>query len=180
MSQSVSAALARQVGPLPLGVWLLVGAGGLWIARTRGDGIDGKDGADGTVQQVPVPVGAIASPDGSGGYVYDGGAATVGGTVVVPNVPTQTPPPSTAPKPVVTAPRPTPTPPPPTAPIVTHVYYVVRSGDTLSAIAARYHMSTATLYLRNRTVIEAAARAHGRTSSESGHWIYPGTRLMIR
>jgi hypothetical protein len=54
--------LARPVGPMPLGAWLVVGAGGLYIAyRARNDGPK----VTREVQQVPVPVGAIASEDQS-------------------------------------------------------------------------------------------------------------------
>lgn len=58
---SAADALTKQVGPLPMGVWLLVGAGGLVIAhqsRKRDEPQLTRE-----VQQVPVPVGAIASPD---------------------------------------------------------------------------------------------------------------------
>jgi len=85
----------------------------------------------------------------------------------------QKPPPKPAPKP---GPAPKPKPAPKT--------YTVRSGDTLSSIAARFHVTHAALYNRNATVIEKAARAHGLSSSasgghEKGHWIYAGTRLSI-
>ena len=52
--------LTKQVGPLPMGAWLLVGGGGLFIASRRDRGQLVTD-----VREVPVPVGAIASPDGA-------------------------------------------------------------------------------------------------------------------
>lgn len=55
--------------------------------------------------------------------------------------------------------------------------YTVKSGDTLTSIAAKLHTTVSHLYSVNRDVIEAAARAHGKTSSDGGHWIYPGTEL---
>ncbi len=54
-----------------------------------------------------------------------------------------------------------PPPPKPPAPPAGGKSYTVRSGDTLFG------------------VIENAAHAHGRTSSENGHWIFPGTVLVI-
>jgi LysM repeat protein len=84
------------------------------------------------------------------------------------------------------APLPSPSPPatnPSPSPAVRT--YVIRSGDTLFGIASRYHVSESTLYTRNAGVIEAAAHAHGKSSSrggphnEPGWWIYPGTTLTI-
>lgn len=60
--------------------------------------------------------------------------------------------------------------------------YTIKSGDTLSNIA-KSKMGKAslwrTLYSANQTVIENAARARGKKSSNNGHWIYPGTVLRI-
>lgn len=78
---------------------------------------------------------------------------------------------------------PKPTNPPPSGSTVT---YTVKSGDTLSGIARRYGVSESTLYQRNAAVIEAAARAHGLSSSAQGHpgslgwWIFSGTKLVIK
>ena len=60
--------------------------------------------------------------------------------------------------------------------------YKVVSGDTLWAIAKKYYGSGAkytTIYNANKSVIESAAKSHGRSSSNSGHYIYPGTVLTI-
>lgn len=53
----------------------------------------------------------------------------------------------------------------------------VRSGDTLIGLAhgGDWHA----LYQANAQAIEDTARAHGRRSSDGGHWIYPGTVLRL-
>lgn len=58
----------------------------------------------------------------------------------------------------------------------------VQPGDTLWALAkANYGAGNkyTIIYNANRDVIEAAAKAHGKASSENGHWIWPGTILAI-
>lgn len=60
--------------------------------------------------------------------------------------------------------------------------YKVKKGDTLWAIAKKYYGSGAkwkTIYDKNKSVIESAAKKHGKKSSSNGHWIYPGTTLTI-
>lgn len=62
--------------------------------------------------------------------------------------------------------------------------YTIVRGDTLWGIA-RKHYNKATqalvngIYNANKTVIENAAKAHGKSSSQNGHWIWPGTKLHI-
>lgn len=60
--------------------------------------------------------------------------------------------------------------------------YTVVSGDTLSAIAKK-KMGAASkwtsIYDANSSTIEAAAKKHGKSSSDHGHWIYTGTKLTI-
>ena len=68
--------------------------------------------------------------------------------------------------------RPTPTP-------KTHK---IKSGDTLWGIAMKYYGNGTkwqTIYNANKEIIEKTAKAHGRTSSQNGHWIYPGVTLTI-
>lgn len=60
--------------------------------------------------------------------------------------------------------------------------YTVRSGDCLWTIAKRQYGSGSkysTIYSANRAVIESTAKRHGRASSSSGHWIWPGEVLII-
>ncbi len=60
--------------------------------------------------------------------------------------------------------------------------YTVASGDTLWEIAAKKLGSSskwAQIYDANAGTIEAAAMAHGKSSSDHGHWIWPGTVLTI-
>lgn len=60
--------------------------------------------------------------------------------------------------------------------------YTVVSGDTLSAIALKKMGSSSKwtkIYDANSSTIEAAAKSHGKSSSDHGHWIYPGTTLSI-
>lgn len=60
--------------------------------------------------------------------------------------------------------------------------YKVKRGDTLWSIAKKKTGSSTNwkkIYKKNKTVIEKAARNHGRKSSSNGHWIYPGTKLVI-
>lgn len=61
--------------------------------------------------------------------------------------------------------------------------YTIKKGDTLSLIAKKKlgkSSLASTLYKNNKTVIETAAKKHGRKSSANGHYIYPGTKLVIK
>lgn len=57
--------------------------------------------------------------------------------------------------------------------------YTVKSGDTLYRIAGKKGTTWQKLYDKNKVVIEKAAKKHGKTSSDHGHWIWPGTKLTI-
>ena len=60
--------------------------------------------------------------------------------------------------------------------------YTIVSGDTLWKISTKELGSGAKymqIYNANSSVIESAAKSHGKSSSSNGHWIYPGTTLSI-
>lgn len=60
--------------------------------------------------------------------------------------------------------------------------YVVVSGDTLWGIAKNFYgsgMKYSLIYDANQEAIEAAAKEHGKSSSDHGHWIWPGQVLVI-
>lgn len=60
--------------------------------------------------------------------------------------------------------------------------YTVKSGDNLWTIAKRFlgdGSRDTEIYTLNKTVIEAAAKKNGRSSSSKGWWIYPGTKLKL-
>lgn len=64
----------------------------------------------------------------------------------------------------------------------TSTNYTVKSGDCLWNIAkAAYGDGSKwrVIYDANKTIIENAAKKHGRQSSQDGHWIYPNTVLVI-
>ena len=60
--------------------------------------------------------------------------------------------------------------------------YTIVSGDTLWKISTKF-LGNGSKYMQiynpNSGVIEAAAKSHGKSSSNNGHWIYPGTTLNI-
>ena len=60
--------------------------------------------------------------------------------------------------------------------------YTVVSGDTLWGISKRFYGTGTKYYLiydANAELIESTARAHGKSSSDNGHWIWPGEILTI-
>lgn len=60
--------------------------------------------------------------------------------------------------------------------------YTIKKGDTLWSIAKKKTGNSSNwkkIYKKNKTVIEKAAKKHGKKSSSNGKWIYPGTKLVI-
>ena len=60
--------------------------------------------------------------------------------------------------------------------------YTVVRGDTLWAISKKYLGSGnryMEIYNANKDLIESTARKHGKKSSSSGHWIWPGETFTI-
>lgn len=173
---SLGATLSKKVGPMPLGAWLLVGSGGLYMAyRQKG------------AEAAPAPAGD-SLPTG-GGYgatsTFDGAPVVLspviqittpvppktGGPTIMP-VPTPKPKPTPAPRlpaPKGTKPKPS-----------TSRRYVVKSGDTLWSIAQRQlgnGLRWTTIYALNKSVIDTEAKKHGKPGG--GHWIFPGTELRL-
>ena len=60
--------------------------------------------------------------------------------------------------------------------------HTVKSGDTLWALA-KYYLGNGALhsliYEANKSIIETVAKQSGFKSSSNGHWIFPGTKLVI-
>lgn len=110
---------------------------------------------------------AIGDPPVGGPYPIVTGLPTTTGTPIISKPPVTTPPPAGTTK----------APPKKTA----HNYTVVK-GDTLTGISQKVFHTTRwsqDIYNSNRAVIEAAAKAHGKANSANGHWIYPGTVLVL-
>lgn len=65
---------------------------------------------------------------------------------------------------------------------ITQTNYKIKSGDTLYDIA-KQHFGDGNrwteIYEANKTVIENAAKSHGKSSSSNGHWIWSGTELVL-
>lgn len=60
--------------------------------------------------------------------------------------------------------------------------HTVKAGDTLTNISEKYYKSGAywrKIYDANKQIIEAEAKKRGYKSSDYGHWIFPGTVLII-
>ena len=60
--------------------------------------------------------------------------------------------------------------------------YTIKSGDTLWGIARQFYGTGTkwkTIYDANKDIIEKTAKKYGRSSSDNGHWIYPGVTLTI-
>ena len=106
---------------------------------------------------------------------------------IVVNPPVATPPPVPTPTPAPTpAPTPTPAPPPvtapPPAPVPIHHYYTVKTGDTLSKIAAADHSTWPVVYQLNKAVIDSTAIAHHLAPAPGdgyAHWLFPGEVLDL-
>lgn len=173
--------LSKQVGPLPMGVWLLVGGGGLALAYWQRRA-DAEPDTLTAVQQVPVPVGALGA--------WDGAPLVITPIIRLPDL-TPAPDPDPTPPPVGT-PVVEPPPPPATVPggrlprtpgglgTPAPRSHTVKTGDTLWMLATRYYanpLAWRRIYETNAATIDAVARSRGKAGG--GHWIFPGTVLVI-
>jgi nucleoid-associated protein YgaU len=69
-----------------------------------------------------------------------------------------------------------------TKPVTKNQSYTIVKGDTLGKISKKFYGVSSKwemIYEANKTVIEADAKKHGRSSSSKGNYIYPGTKLVI-
>ena len=60
--------------------------------------------------------------------------------------------------------------------------YIVKKGDSLWNLAKKFYKDgkkQTKIYNANKSVIEKAAKKHGKSSSGRGKWIYHGTKLTI-
>lgn len=60
--------------------------------------------------------------------------------------------------------------------------YTIVSGDTLWALAVRFYGSGVQytkIYNANKDIIESKAKERGKSNSDNGHWIFPGTVITI-
>lgn len=60
--------------------------------------------------------------------------------------------------------------------------YTIKSGDTLWGIAQRFlgkGSQWQTIFNANKAIIEQTAKKYGKSSSNNGHWIFPGITLKI-
>ena len=58
-------------------------------------------------------------------------------------------------------------------------YYIVKKNDTLIKIAGKTGSQWKEIYNCNKELIEKTAKKHGLQNSDKGHWIFPGTKLVI-
>lgn len=60
--------------------------------------------------------------------------------------------------------------------------YTIKKGDSLWAISQRFLGSGtkwSTIYEANKDIIESTAKKYGHSSSDNGHWIFPGVTIQI-
>jgi len=169
--------LTRKIGPAPTWVYGLIGVLGLawWIKRRQATTKPPEDNAnDNITQGGALDAFSMAYPMPYSSDIFVNVQNPPPSVPVTINNPT----PVAVTPPSVPAPVATPAPPPK----VSSVTYTVQKGDTLWGIAQRFFGSGTqygTIYNANKSLIEAVARQHGYSSSGSGHWIWPGEKLVI-
>lgn len=148
-------------------------------------------------------VGPVTGGPGGGNTVGSGNTVTqtgnndktgpVGGPLPPQPLPHPVPPPQPPPPPPVSPPPSNPPPPPPPhgpppPPPPRYTSYTIVHGDTLSAIAARYHTTAMALYDANKATIDSWAQRYGYPVKHNPAWgnypaamdnIFPGETLQI-
>jgi hypothetical protein len=56
---------------------------------------------------------------------------------------------------------------------------VIAPGDTLFALEDRLGLARGSLFAANRKVLDEKAREHGHANSDHGHFIFPGTEIVL-
>lgn len=175
--------LTRKVGPAPVWVYagLLILIGAWWIARRKKAQQSTQSQDSGTTSGGVLDAFALAYPmpyQSDTFVTVQNPPPSVPVQVTIPERPFL---PSPTPAPVP-APAPSPIPAPAPPPAATNLSYVVQRGDTLWSIATRFLGSGSrysAIYQANKSMIEAVAHQHGFASSQGGHWIWPGEKLVI-
>ena len=60
--------------------------------------------------------------------------------------------------------------------------YTIVGGDTLWTISEKFYVSGdkyILIYNANKEIIERTAKKHGFANSDNGHWIFPGTVIVL-
>jgi LysM repeat protein len=159
--------LARRIGPFPVLVWIIgiavaIGLWYWWKNRSSSSSTDTSAASTYTGQTGFNAGNYTTTNDGGSWYQATNPSGTTSDT---PGTST-----TTSDTPVVQV---------PTNNRTTSITYPVKSGDTLTAIAARFGIGVSPLYTANASLIESTAKSHGFSSSGNGHWIFPGEQLVI-
>lgn len=169
--------LTRRVGPFPVWLWFLVAvlAGAAFIVWRRNRSSNNQANSTTTDSSALTQASAEMYPTSTDIFVnVPQPAQQPYNTGINPNG-QPAPPPGSQPPIVVPGDPSNPQAPPRTSSIT----YAVRSGDTLYGIARRFGVAENNLYSVNSSTIEAVAKQHGYSSSDNGHWIFPGESLLI-
>lgn len=167
---SIKGTLKGKIAGIPVWLLVLVMVGGLVFYFRRKATADANTSGDSTgMSNLDYSDLANALPSSSYTYITVPGTSTGGTDTTVTTTPGAPAVPPSHPTP------PSATPPPKSK----SVSYVVKSGDNLTRIAAKYGVKESTLFNANKTLIEAQAKKHGYKSSDNGHWIFPGEKLVV-
>lgn len=144
-----------------------------WTPAFGAAGYRIRDAGQSTWWPTPIPVAVYKGLRGGTTYhfevvAYNDNGSSTPATIDVTTEPDPPPQAQAAPAPAPAAPEPS--------------RHTVAPGDTLWGIALRAYGNASRwheIYAANQGVIEERARQAGRQNSSGGHWIYPGTVLVI-